>query len=180
MTPVSNQQSIVKEDGALMLYILTSIVACKTRTTILSLLKQLNNITWSQSWRKSSQTFRSLTKRINMVLVGLQARRATVPDILPNLFEAYKNCGDLHFVNYIIRKEEEYEDSTLVDFTRDKLMKMVQERFKSRNEKNVWMQKSEQELEFMAVKAELDDAMKKHLTQRKTPGTGTTTYDSKP
>jgi len=159
---------VVKEDGALMLCALTCVVACETQTTISSLLKQLNNM---ESIMEDIQpNVQEFNKKVNMILVGLRARRATVPDILPNLFEAYKNCADMHFVNYIIRKEEEYADGMLVDFTKDKLMKMAHERFKSRNEKNMWMQKSEQELEFLALKAELD-ATKKKLMQKKATGT---------
>jgi len=170
--------AIVKEDGALMLHALTCIVACETRTTISSLLKQLNSM---ESIMEDVQSnVQEFNKKVNVIPVGLRARRATVPDVLPNLFEACKNCADTHFVNCITRKEEEHEDGTLVDFTKDKLMKMAHERFKSRNEKNVWMQKSEQELEFLALKAELD-ATKKRLTQKKATGArAKAPYERKP
>jgi len=155
-----------RQDGAMMLFTLTRIVAVESRSTMSSLLKQLNNMEKLMDDAKSD--IKVFNMKVSMIMVGLKARKTEVPDILPHLFEACRGCGDKTFVEYIGRKEEAYEDGTLRDLTHDKLMRLAMEKCKALQDKNRWMQKSEAELEFIAMTARLE-AVTKQLTQKKTP-----------
>jgi hypothetical protein len=114
---------------------------------------------------------------VNLLLSGLRARNHSVPDIVTNLFEAYKSCEDSRFVEYMVRKEEAYEDNTITDLNAQKLMKMALEKFKTLQARNQWKQKSTQELEFIAMRNELlkikkleQDSQKKSTPKKEASG----------
>jgi hypothetical protein len=92
---------------------------------------------------------------VGKIIAGLRARNAPVPDLLTNLFSGYRNCGDKTFTDYMDRKEENYEDGTIATLTAVELMQVALEKYKSLVGKGVWMVKSEDELQLVAMKAEL-------------------------
>ena len=98
-----------------------------------------------------------------MLLIGLRACRAIVPDIITNLFEAYKNCGDSKFVSCMEKKEEECKDRTLANLTTAQLMKLAIEKCENLEGRDKWMKKSGQQLEFVAMKAEWEQLKKQKL-----------------
>jgi len=164
--PAGATAPVSKLDGAMMLFALTRIVAVESRATVSSLLKQLNAM--ERTMEESKSDLKEFSHKVRMILVGLKARKTTIPDILPNLFEGYKSCGDRAFVEYMSRKEEEYEDGTLTDLKPERLMRLALEQCESLKDKQRWLQKSETELEFIAMTARLE-AFTKQLTQKRTP-----------
>ena len=162
IVPYGMTDAVPTEDGVLMLFELTNIVAIKTRSTVSSLLKKLNDL--EAIMEESKSDIQVFNKTVNLTLLGLRAHRTKIPNILPALFEGYKNCSDTRFVEYISRKEEEYEDGTR-DMDDKELMKLALDKYKVMTEKKEWMQKSERDLEFLAMRAELEET-KKCLTQK--------------
>ena len=160
--PHGQTNPVPTEDGVLMLCELTNIVAIKTRSTVSSLLKKLNDL--EAIMEESKSDIHAFNKTVNMTLLALRAHRTEIPSILPALFEGHKNCSDARFVEHISRKEEEYEDGAR-DLDEKELMKLALEKYKIMTDKKEWMQKSERDLEFLAMRAELDET-KKRLTQK--------------
>jgi hypothetical protein len=66
---------------------------------------------------------------------------------------------------YINRKEEQYEDNTITNMDNRTLMSVALEKYKTMVAKGAWMQKSKEELEFIALKNELELA-RKQLVQK--------------
>jgi hypothetical protein len=142
-----------RTDGILYLYELIGLVAIETKSTVTNIIKQLNNLTGIMEQKQSD--IKEFNNSVNLLLSGLRAQNHTIPDIITNLFEAYKSCEDSKFVEYMVRKEEAYEDNTITDLSAQKLMKMALEKFKTLQGRNQWKQKSSQELEFIAMQNEL-------------------------
>jgi hypothetical protein len=141
------------EDGPCMLFELISLSSVETRATILLIIQELNNMEKIMEEKKSN--IKEFNARVDQLTSSLLARSQRIPDLITNLFSGYKTCADQTFVKYISGKEELYEDST-IDLTRQQLMKMALEKYKVLTTKNAWMKKTDQELEFIALKAKLD------------------------
>lgn len=144
--------AVQRVDGLLMLYALITLVAIETRATVANLLRSLQTLEKLMEDCKSD--IKAFNTGVNTILIGLRARRAPIPDIVTNLFTAYKSCADAVFVAYIDRKEEAYEDRTL-DVDAPTLMTMAYEKYKVLEGKGQWMKKTDQELKFIAMEAQL-------------------------
>jgi len=160
-------------DGALMLFKLISIVSIETRSTVANITKQLNNL--PVIMEKSKNDIEKFNIKVNDLMSELRARDATVPDLITNLFEAYKAAGDSQFVSYFFRKEESYEDGTIATLSEAQLMTMAHEKYKTISDRQEWMKKTDHELEFIALKAKVDlyearptGSGKNRLTQTRT------------
>ena len=98
-------------------------------------------------------------------MVALRARRKEVPDCVPAPFEAHTSCEDSTFNEYMARKEEQCEDNSIVALDNATLMNIALEKYKTLCDKKAWKTKTKGELEFIAMKAELEQTKKK-LSQR--------------
>ena len=143
---------IMKEDGACMLFELNSMVVVETRSTVSGMILKLNNPTAIMESVKSN--IEAFNIEIEDIVDGLNARNAPIPELLTNLFEGYKSCEDTIFVKYIEAKESDYEDGTN-NLTSTQLMQISLEKYKVMQRKGVWMKKTDNELEFIAMKAQL-------------------------
>ena len=76
-------------------------------------------------------------------------------------------CEDTTFVTHIERKEEAHEENT-VTLTHESIMAQALDKYKVLVEKGEWLKKSEQELEFIAMKAEWE-VTKKNKRLQQTP-----------
>jgi hypothetical protein len=148
---------------------LISLVAIETRATVANLLRALNDLT--KLMEDSKLDIKAFNTGVNAILIGLRARRASIPDIVTNLFTAYKNCADAVFVAYIDRKEEAYEDRSL-DIDAPTLMHLALEKYKVIEGKGQWMQKTEQELKFIAMEAQLQANVSSKKKTLPTDGSG--------
>ena len=151
----------VRTDGVLMLYELIDMVSVETKATISSIIKTLTGAGLSDLMAKCESDIKVFNNKVNMLMVALRARRREVPDIVPYLFEAYQSCDDTKFTEYMARKEEQYEDNTIDDVTNLTVMKMALEKYKTLVDKGAWKQKTSAELEFIALRAQLEEAQKK-------------------
>ena len=145
--------AVTRDAGAAMLFELISLVSIETRATVSNLLRQLQTLPTKMDELDSDIV--KFNTHVNDVLIELRARRATVPDIVPHLFDAYKSCADTTFVSYMRQREEEYEDSR-VDYTVDNLMDKALNKYKILEGKNEWKKQTEQELQFLAMRAEFE------------------------
>jgi hypothetical protein len=152
---VNNETRI---DGPMMLYQLIGMVAIETRATISSITDKLGNLAALMEEEKSN--VKNFNTKVNLYVLALQARDAPVPDIITQLFKAYKNCGDAAFAKYIETKEDLYLDRS-VDYDRQQLMRLALEKYKTIEQTGKWLQKSEEQLEFIAMKAELQTQIMK-------------------
>jgi hypothetical protein len=158
---VNNEE---RTDGVLMLYKLISMVVIETRTTISNIMERLTNL--NKEMDNAKGNVKEFNKVVNQLLTDLRARNAPVPELLTQLFPAYKGCGDEAFAEYIKRKQENYEDRTL-EVTQQQLMRMALEKYKNLVNKGEWMKMSSQQLEFIAMKAELQTTL--NSLNKKTP-----------
>jgi hypothetical protein len=154
-TPPAEQK---RQDGPLMLFQLITLVSVDTRATVSTLLKQLTGAGLSIVMEDVKSDIHMFNKRVSMMMIALRARRREVPDCVPALFEAYQSCEDSTFTKYIARKEEEYEDKTITTLDNKELMEMAHEKYKTLVEKKMWKKKTKEQLEFIALKSELEVA----------------------
>jgi hypothetical protein len=158
---VQNERRI---DGPLMLFRLIGMVAIETRATVSNITNKLGNLMEIMEEEKSN--IKDFNTKVNLLILVLQARNAPVPDILNQLFTAYKACGDSSFAKYITTKEDLYMDGTM-NYTRPQLMKVVVKKFKTISNKGEWLKKSEEQLEFIAMKAQLQSQLEKLGSNKK-------------
>jgi len=147
------------ESGAIMLHELINLVEIETRATIANITKQLNNLDLVMQGEKDSD-IKGFNVKVDALLRGLRARNRSPPDIITSLFAAYKLAADSKFVEYIPRKEEEYEDGT-DELKVEKLMSLALSKYKFFKGRNEWMKKTKQELQFVAMHSELEDTKKR-------------------
>jgi len=145
-----NDPSKSHESGALMLFALINLVSVEVRATVANLISKLNHLDHLMESQKD-QDIVAFNTTVTDLMNELRARDVTPPDITTNLFNAYKLVGDKQFTDYIGRKEEAYEDGTIVDFSAEKLMEIAREKCKVITGRQEWRKKSKQELEFIAM-----------------------------
>ncbi|CAB9519988.1 hypothetical protein SEMRO_1063_G237100.1 [Seminavis robusta] len=143
---------IMKEDGTCMMYELIKMVSVETKATVSIILKKLNNLDVLMEKCKSNvEEFNTI---VDDLVAQLDARSIATPPMMENLFEGYANCADPKFARYIYMKQEAYEDGT-IQLEYPSLMKVALERYKVLVDKNQWMKKTEEQLEIIALKAQL-------------------------
>ncbi|CAB9501074.1 unknown protein [Seminavis robusta] len=149
---------IMIEDGTTMLYSLIKLVSVETRATVAIITKKLSSL--DQVMESVKSNVEDFNVAVEDLISQLNARSIEIPPMLENLFEGYACCDDLKFVEYIARKQEAYEDST-INLEYGELMKMALEKYKILVDKKMWLKKTEQEIEILALKAEVVQLMKK-------------------
>ena len=82
---------------------------------------------------------------------NLECRHQQSTDVLANLFKGYKAASDKVFVEYIMRKEEEYKEGS--PMTADTLMNLAANKYKICLLRNEWNSKSESETKILALEA---------------------------
>ena len=141
--------------GTCMLFELISLISVQTRATVATLCNRLDNLPGLMLKHKSN--IRSFHTEIESICTALRARRHTPPELRSKLFEGYAACDDAQFREYIKRKQESYEDGTIAQLDDAQLMSLALERYKIlHDDKKVWMEKSEDQLEILAMKAEIN------------------------
>jgi flagellar hook-associated protein FlgK len=115
---------------------------------------------------EEKSNIKDFNTKVNLLILALQARNAPIPDFLNQLFTAYKACGDSHFAKYITTKEDLHMDGTM-NYTRPQLMKVAVEKFKTISDKGEWLKKSEEQLQFIAMKAQLQSQLEKLGSNKK-------------
>ena len=83
----------------------------------------------------------------------LRARGETTSDLTSNLFKGYLSCSDRTFVNYIEKKQEDYDEGTA--FSHSELMNLAANKYKTLVQCGKWMARSPEELKILALEAKL-------------------------
>ena len=90
---------------------------------------------------------------VKLLVDGLRSRGERTEDLLVNLFKGYLACSDKEFVEYIKRKEDLFEDGTLIEA--DELMKSAAEKYKTLITKGKWNAPDANEEKILALEAEI-------------------------
>ena len=143
-------QADPKEDGPCMLLSLIQLVNVDTIAAVNMIMAELNDMRKLMDGAKSDVA--AFNAKVEELVDALNAREATVPNLIPQLFSGYKACDDTDFTRYMKFKEDMYLDRSL-HMTEEELMRSALERFKTIGAD--WGKKSEAELEFIAMQSEL-------------------------
>ena len=96
---------------------------------------------------------------VKTLVQQLNARGETTQDLLVNLFKGYKAAADSKFIEYIEKREDEYEDGDLV--TPEALMTRAANKYKTLVLKEKWLAPSPQEEKVLALEAKVKFMYKK-------------------
>ena len=112
--------------------------------------------------------FNTLVKSLTR---DLECRLHQSKHVLTNLFKGYKASSDKVFVEYIMRKEEKYEEGSPI--TAGSLMNLAANKYKIRLRRNEWNVKSESETNILALEAKLMSLQKKDKSKGTLKKSGT-------
>ena len=120
---------------------------------------------------KVDSDIKKFNTHVKSLTRDLKRRRQQSTDVLTNLFKGYKAASDKVFVEYIMRKEEEYEEGA--PMTADSLMNLAAKKYKIRLRRTEWNAKSESETKILALETKLMYLQKKDKSKGtvKKPGT---------
>lgn len=102
--------------------------------------------------------------KVRTLIQELKARGETSNDLLINLFKGYKAAADSKFVEYIEKREDEYEDGEVLE--PEMLMTKAANKYKTLLLKDRWMAPSPHEEKVLALEAKV-----KTLTAKKNKAT---------
>jgi hypothetical protein len=156
---------IYKEDGPSLLLSLIQLVNVDTRSFVANVLARLNDL--PALMEASTSDIELFNAGVDELIDALETRRASIPDIVPQLFRAYKSCADEAFVRYITAKQDSYLDRT-INITYQDLMQVALEKFKTIQGDKQWCQKSARDLEFIAMQSQLNQ-LKQNAKPTKPP-----------
>lgn len=105
---------------------------------------------------------------VRSLIRQLEKRRQTSQDLLTNLFKGYKAASDHRFVEYIERKEEEYEEGD--DIYPDELMILAATKYKIRTRNGDWNAPTPEEAKILALEAKIQSMTKKEKKNSKDTG----------
>jgi hypothetical protein len=91
-------QNEARVDGPIMLFQLIGMVSIETRAMISSITDKLSNLV--SLMEEEDSNIKNFNTKVNLYILALQARNAPVPDVVTQLFRAYKSCGDTTFAKY--------------------------------------------------------------------------------
>jgi hypothetical protein len=164
------------QDGPSMLFDLITMVSVETKSTVGQLTNQLSNLQPIMEQEKSN--VQAFNKKVQDIKAALVARRAPVPDLLIALFNGYLSCGDHAFMEFIKRKQNEYEEDKRSTLASEQLMQMALEKYKTIVGRGEWMQKSAVQLDMIAMQGTImalqgqlkQNAAPANNKDKKTPG----------
>jgi hypothetical protein len=116
-------------------------------------------------------------QHVNTLIEGLSSRGETTHDLLTNLFKGYKAASDRQFVEYIKKKEDEYDEGTNIIPTT--LMTLAANKYKILKEKNKWEAPSPEEEKILALEAKISKMTRGNKFTDKIKSTTTTTKTNK-
>ena len=111
-----------------------------------------------------------------VALLGAGGQTST--DLLVYLFDAYRKVEDKEFGDFIKRQKQDYDDGRQ-EFTVELLMDRALNKYNQLYQDDVWMVKSKEEEDIIALKAEIKELKSKNLSKgkskedKKKPGSDT-------
>lgn len=144
-----------------------------TNATVRLLRKQLKEL--DQYIVKIDSDIIKFNKYVNTTLHGLHSRGATTLDLMTNLFDAYAQASDKQFVKYIQTKKDLFDDGEL-NITPQILMLKAATKYKTMKDEETWNAPSDEQVEIMALKAQVS---KLEIANKKSKKTQTSSTSSK-
>jgi hypothetical protein len=95
---------------------------------------------------------------VHNLVEQLTARGQKTQDLLTNLFKGYKAAKDRKFVEYMEKKEEDYEEGQ--DIRPEQLMTLASNKYKILKQKDVWQAPSPEEAKIIALEAKIEKLQK--------------------
>jgi hypothetical protein len=103
-----------------------------------------------------------------MLLDTLASRGETTQDLLTNLFKGYGSCSDKTFVEYIAKKQDEYDEGK--SFTPARLMQLADMKYRTMKDKEIWEAPSETDEKILALEARLENFKNKYANAKRGSG----------
>jgi hypothetical protein len=100
------------------------------------------------------------------LLRDLEARGETTQDLLTNLFKGYKAASDEKFVEYILSKEDDYDDGDTT-ITAKHLMDIAVNKYRTRLQAKTWRAPTEAEEKIIALEVKLQSLIKQQKKYKK-------------
>ncbi|CAB9523870.1 hypothetical protein SEMRO_1466_G275020.1 [Seminavis robusta] len=170
VVPTGGTDSVSRIDGVMIFYQLIQMVCVDTKATVSNILDLLSRAGLVQAMADAESDIQLFNRKVNGLIASLKSRQAGIPHLIAPLFKAYQKCEDKAFAQYFARKEELYEDGSLIGLKYSVLMRMASERYKIIKDKGEWKPETKEELDFMALTAKLEERHKKQLTQQPIQG----------
>lgn len=151
--------------GALLLKIIIRESHSDTQAQTAYIRNQLSSLdTYMESVGSDVEKFNI---HVRSLVQQLKARGETTQDLLVNLFKGYKAAQDSKFVEYIEKREDEYEDGE--NITEEMLMTKAANKYKTLMLKEKWMAPSAHEEKVLALEAKIKSMAKKKGTNAPVP-----------
>ena len=153
-----------RKSAAVVLKIITRESEVDTQATAPFIRSQLADL--APAMESVGSDIEKFNQHVRTLLRGLRRRRQRTDeyDLIANLFKGYKAASDETFVEYIARKEEEYEEGT--EMTSDKLMSLALDKYAHRVRGDKWKKPSEQTAKLLAMEAKLERIQKENKKLR--------------
>lgn len=150
--------------GILLLKVLIRESHLDTNATVTMIRTRLSNLdTYIQTIGNDITKFNGY---VRVLVDGLSARREVTNDLLTHLFKGYAACSDQKFVEYIGRKQEQYEEGE--DVTAEDLMTLADTKYRQLKDKGQWEAPSPEEEKILALEAKLKK-LEKTTNKKQTP-----------
>jgi hypothetical protein len=127
-----------------------------TRSTIFHIRENLNHL--AAKMLEVSYDIEEFNLYVTNQVEQLAARGAQSSDLLINLFEAYLAVPDRKFVDYIEKQKDKFDEGE--DVTEKTLMQVAIVKYKDRKRSDTWQAPSREEVEIVALKAEIGELKK--------------------
>ena len=149
-------------NGVLLLKVIIQASHIDTNATTTWIRTELSNL--DSYLPKIGHDITKLNEYVSTLLEQLYARGETTHDLFTNLLKGYKAAKDKKFVEYIEKKEEDYEDGTPI--TPQTLMELADNRFKVLKQKGVWNAPSPEEEKILALEAKIQKLERQAKTKK--------------
>ena len=163
-------------DGLMLLKYVISLSYLDTNATTSNIKLRLSSL--DQYIREKGSDIITFNTYVKAQRNSLSARGQQTTDLLVNLFKGYKAVSDRTFVNYIERKQDEYNDGNPNNITENKLMELAENKYKQLVEANVWDAPNEDQKKIIALAAQLESFKKAQATSKKATATTDTSTKS--
>jgi len=146
-----------KPSGPLLLKVIIRESHNDTNATVKFIRERLSSLDTYMTTVDSDIT--KFNQHVQSNIIALHARGETTHDLLSNLFKGYAAASDRAFVAYIAKKEDEYEEGTIIE--PKKLMQLALNKYNTLKEAGKWKAPSDEESKILALTAELNKLKKK-------------------
>lgn len=143
--------------GALLFKVIMRAAHIDTHATSMHIRKQIASLDKYMATINSDIT--RFNEHAQELIQDLAARGETTTDLLTNLFEGYLAVSDKNFVQYVERKQQDYDEGQDID--PDTLMILCENKFKILKQRGQWNAPSAEEEKIIALEAQIKSLERK-------------------